>query len=564
MTENLTQEKQASWVSRWVRRALVAAVLVATTVGAFYTIENWRGKRAWEECKRELESRGYGFDWKALIPPPVPDESNFFKAPMMSNWFCGRGAKISSNIQDCFEAPVLVAEIVVTNQEVIDGQRIPRLDDSDAGSNAVARILRGAGPALWDPLQHQKLAVFNRSVEDFQPVKFVVYSGPKTNLALYLHSFVSPLETDWACILGVQVTNRTYRLTRDLPLDARVILKGLERCDPDLDLIRSALRRPFARLNGNYEDAAEMPIPNFAGLRSTAQLLSRKAKCHMLLGEGGQALRDVTLLNEIRRICKREPTGKPITLVDAMINVAITGLYVDTLADGFRLNVWREPDLVELQNQLASINVIPGLANAFQSGEGVSMIRVFEKYTPLQILSFGNPGPRFRARLMTYMPQGWQYQNMVVFARWSEQAQLMFEPTKTEIDPAKVKSVQAYLQGIVEHSTGPYNYLVTLAIPNTWRAMTSCAKTQTQVNQACIVCGLERYRLAKGRYPEALDKLVPEFAAKIPVDVIKGQPMHYRCGSDGATFSLYSVGWDEKDDGGEPKTDWVWSCPPAL
>jgi len=80
---------------------------------------------------------------------------------------------------------------------------------------------------------------------------------------------------------------------------------------------------------------------------------------------------------------------------------------------------------------------------------------------------------------------------------------------------------------------------------------------------------LERYRLAEGRFPESLDDLVPKFAAKLPVDIVDGKPLHYRCTADG--YTLYSEGWNQTDDGGtvvlskgsQPSVDsklgdWVW------
>ena len=79
---------------------------------------------------------------------------------------------------------------------------------------------------------------------------------------------------------------------------------------------------------------------------------------------------------------------------------------------------------------------------------------------------------------------------------------------------------------------------------------------------------LERYRVARGAFPESLDALTPEFIAKVPHDVIGGQPLKYRREADGS-YVLYSVGWDEEDDGGEAAFnqdgtvdvqhgDWVW------
>ena len=73
---------------KWILIALVSLTVIVTL---FYAEEDWRGKRAWENCKRELEAKGETLDWSAYIPPPVPDDQNFFKAPKMEEWFVGRG-----------------------------------------------------------------------------------------------------------------------------------------------------------------------------------------------------------------------------------------------------------------------------------------------------------------------------------------------------------------------------------------------------------------------------------------------------------------------------------------
>jgi hypothetical protein len=46
------------WFFRWrnLRRVLFALACLATLVVLFYAEENWRGKRAWEQCKRDLEA----------------------------------------------------------------------------------------------------------------------------------------------------------------------------------------------------------------------------------------------------------------------------------------------------------------------------------------------------------------------------------------------------------------------------------------------------------------------------------------------------------------------------
>ncbi len=87
---------------------------------------------------------------------------------------------------------------------------------------------------------------------------------------------------------------------------------------------------------------------------------------------------------------------------------------------------------------------------------------------------------------------------------------------------------------------------------------------------------LHRYRGRHGSFPDSLQKLMPEFLAEQPRDFMSGQPLRYRLEADGR-FSLWSVGDDLRDDGGDPLRvsgspifnlprildgrDWVWPKP---
>jgi hypothetical protein len=96
------------------------------------------------------------------------------------------------------------------------------------------------------------------------------------------------------------------------------------------------------------------------------------------------------------------------------------------------------------------------------------------------------------------------------------------------------------------------------------------AEGQVLVDETRMACALERYRLAHGVYPDSLDALTPAYIDEVPHDIMTGEPYHYRLRADG-TFSLYSVGWNQVDDGGsvvylkdQPDRldiqhgDWVW------
>ena len=94
------------------------------------------------------------------------------------------------------------------------------------------------------------------------------------------------------------------------------------------------------------------------------------------------------------------------------------------------------------------------------------------------------------------------------------------------------------------------------------------AFAQTSADTASVACAIERYKLGHGRLPESLEELVPACLEKLPHDVINGQPLKYKRTDDGR-YAIYSVGWNEKDDGGTAgfkkgehdvpeEGDWVW------
>src|SRR3990172_7900987 len=52
-----------------------------------YGVENWRGRRAWNQYRQKLEASGEKLDLRAFIPKPIPDEQNFAATPVVKSWF---------------------------------------------------------------------------------------------------------------------------------------------------------------------------------------------------------------------------------------------------------------------------------------------------------------------------------------------------------------------------------------------------------------------------------------------------------------------------------------------
>jgi hypothetical protein len=99
-------------------------------------------------------------------------------------------------------------------------------------------------------------------------------------------------------------------------------------------------------------------------------------------------------------------------------------------------------------------------------------------------------------------------------------------------------------------------------------------RVETDRSLAICAVALKRFHLRHGAYPPSLEALVPEFLSSLPIDYMDGKSLKYRLNED-KSFTLYSVGEDGKDDGGNLglmpertnlknlwyRNDYIWPAP---
>ena len=464
--QNPNDDVTDSWKT-WLWRTIITVACFILIAACFYAEENARGLHAWQKCERDLAARGESLDWNQYVPAPVPDDQNFYKAPMMAEWFI-------------------------------------RNTNSIASSSAYAL------PA----------------------------ANPETTANII-----------------TEITASNY-------------LAWSATFEPGFDLMRDALKRPLARIDGDYTRPFNQPIPNFVSHRIVAQTLAHRAKCYLLLGEPDKALADLTLMHQLDLTIVKD--GKPNTLVTSMIHTAISGLYADAVACGLESRSWREPELAALQKQLAEINLLRDVAYSFQAGRA-STCFMLDSLSPDQLMRVINGSTRQVSDLGWWlMPGGWIQQNKTVIATLEGKIIESIDVTNNTISPFKAQIAGQSTEQAFRRAT-PWNFLAAMCVPNFTKATETMARNQTWVDQAQIVCALERYRLAHGKYPDQPAALAPQFIEKMPHDIIGGRPMNYSC-TDGENFRLYSIGWNEADDGGitahtsdgkedRESGDWVWHYP---
>jgi hypothetical protein len=319
---------------------------------------------------------------------------------------------------------------------------------------------------------------------------------------------------------------------------AKEYLSWSGRFKPEFDLIRTALRRPYARIGGDYSNPLKMPEPNFVDVRSVSRTFALRAKSDLLVGKPDEALCELDSLNQLRQVLHSPPSGKPVTIISTIIDISIAGLYGTTVEEGQRSHFWKAPQLESLQKQLQQINLSPRTMEAMRE-DIVWNYRFFQKVLI----------PHYRANREGFLT-GWFLQNLVTIAKFDLQAMNDVDISNNTIFPDKLDNWEIRRVTFQNQCITTGNFLATSSIPPFSEMWQKTAYYQTLINEAQIGCAQERYYLAHGHYPETLDALVPDFMNKIPHDIIGGQPLHYRRISD-TKFLLYSVGWNQKDDGGQ-------------
>ena len=111
------------------------------------------------------------------------------------------------------------------------------------------------------------------------------------------------------------------------------------------------------------------------------------------------------------------------------------------------------------------------------------------------------------------------------------------------------------------------------SIPMLGKTLKKAMQAECSKRMTVTAIALRRAKLKHGRLPEILSKLTPEFLISTPLDPVDGKPLRYQLHPDGK-FLLYSIGENNKDDGGDARPltdsnfkswqsgrDWVWPQP---
>ena len=517
------------WIFHWrnFKRFLFGLVCFITLIALFYAEENWRGKHDWNKFKREWEAKGEKFDRASVIPPAVPDEQNFALTPIV---FTSYGSMLTR-----------------------DGKLIPY---KQRDTNFVDRLTLN----VW------------RYDNSQTPTNGNWMEVTVTDLKSWQDYYRATVQ------INRNATTNEFPIAPQPQTPARDVLLALSKYDSAIEELRQASQLPYSRfpLQWNNDDPAAILLPHLAGLKRCSQVLQLRAIAELQNGESEKALADIKLSLRLADSIRTEPI-----LISQLVRIAILRIMLQPIYEGLAEHKWSDAQLVTLDTELAKLDFLANYKLAMR-GEMVffqSGIFDYLRRHPSQIFNYLNyDGEENQKKfipsvLYWLIPTGWFYQNQLNCARPMVEFYLPAADVKQQtISPAKIRAADEAIDAETKHPI-PNNFIERLLLPAQGASAKKFSSAQSSVNLARVAITLERYRLTKGSYPESLAALAPKFISEIPHDVINGEPLHYRKTDDGQ-FILYSVGWNERDDGGVVvftkgstptvdinEGDWVWKYP---
>lgn len=529
---DLSSDKRASqalaplsfteWLRGW--RYFVWFLAALLVVALFYAEENWRGRRAWARYQREMRARGEFTNRNDFIPAPVPYDQNFATTPLLNSAF---GARSLQGFKGFTTAVGMAGEYSAGHRGSRSG------------------IAREAN----------------------------TWTGPPADLAVWRQVLLKATNQTLVCRERLVATNFTVTDA------AEAVLSALADCEPAFVELRAASQRPHSRFNIAYEqsDPATILLPHLAALKQLSQLARLRSAANLALGRENAAFEDIELMLRLTEAMRTEPI-----LISQLVRAAQLQMALQPIAQG--MPAWSDEQLRMLINDLARFDFCADFAfvlRAERSFFGDGLIEHLRRQDDLpRILSgYGYGGQKQPAGLewagvlLSAVPEGWfdlEHLNYNLF--FQDYLLPTIDATNRLLSPDASARAEARLQALYKHSAAglllKQKLFCGLLLPHFSEMAQTTGMAQTGADLAALACALELYRRRHGQFPDTLSRLVPDFIVRVPHDIINGHPLKYRW-RDHGTYVLYSVGWNETDDGGQVvlgkggewdrlSGDWVW------
>jgi hypothetical protein len=336
---------------------------------------------------------------------------------------------------------------------------------------------------------------------------------------------------------------------------------------------------------------------HLATLKAIAMRLGIASLDRLHRGDAAGAVTDVRTMLAIAQGTERERL-----VISELVRIAITAITVNDIWEILQSTKVTEQQLAALQKDFASLEFLRAEENALEMERVTGAITLTEfrssNSTLLHYLLMVENIPwvssekkttamdliRLRSRVVRWQ-YWWSYPDEL---RTLRGYQALLNAARSASTNYALSSAQSELEsniaklsipdanefvGLSDPMKTDMHFLLSSSIRSLEKTFSRVSKMEAAKQLTVAAIALKRYHLKHAAYPESLTALVPEFLSEVARDPMDGQILRYRLNADG-TFLLYSIGDDDKDDGGNPNPpagsksiqwqrghDWVWPQP---
>jgi hypothetical protein len=311
-------------------------------------------------------------------------------------------------------------------------------------------------------------------------------------------------------------------------------------------------------------------------MNRSAKILDLRAAAELQDNQSEAAATDVELTLRLVDAIRSEPF-----VISHLVRIARLEGNLQPVWEGLADHRWTDAQLSALDADFAKLNFARDYRTAMK-GEvafGERYLECLHHYRPefqlyanfsdeMQTDDFSVP-----AGVIKWIPAGWFYENQANYANMMLKYFLPIADGERTVISSLAQRQADHALAVDTKQFVPYKLVEKLLVPAVGHCADKFARAQASTDLARVAIALERFHLVHGAYPVTLEVLAPQFLAEIPHDVIDGQPLHYRLENNGQ-FTLYSIGWNGRDDGGTvvlergsgppvnfKEGDWVWRYP---
>ncbi len=368
---------------------------------------------------------------------------------------------------------------------------------------------------------------------------------------------------------------------------------------PALNEIQTALTKPVLNNRLDLAEGSNLQFSHLLSARNLTRWLG--SACQFALHHGRTADATKYLSSELNSLRLLAEDG---VVISELVRIAMGAIARTDTWEALQSDDWADADLAAIQHVWETQYFMASMATNLE-GERIYMLQTAQQLRDSNDKTydfmFGDYAIFFDDEVESewvtrfkQLPFGEELLSGLrrhIYCRawrfaWSHQAerrllknmQTLIELSRAATTNASFQAIESDLTTLIVQSTKRNGYdrlrfpppdsVITLAY-------TIKKSTRAEIERAlCITAiALKRYSLRHGKLPDNLNALVPEFLSAVPVDYMDGKPLKYRLNTDGS-FTLYSVGEDGLDDGGNfapredyhgsdlwKRLDYVWPAP---